>query len=245
MRHPHTYHAPESLAVLSITALPSDAPTGVPIAGDAVLPVEMGPDNRPLRHGRNDPDFASATDARIGSADGGPSAERGPGNSLVTDGFGMRYRQPGWTRNRSGRDDGPGITIFSNGDLFALFRLHPHAILNTDARLPLHGALMKRTRSNTAEKGQAAPGRTSPPGEGWTAVGPGGDTHRPASAPPEETRRTEGTGPGLTSGTAEDLGTSGSRGSMGARDEYDSNALPGDGPGSRHSQLGRGQDTAR
>lgn len=88
--------------------------------------------------------------------------------------------------------------------------------------------------------------RTAPPGEGWTAVGPGGDIHHPANAkPPGETRRTEGTGPGLRSGTAEDLGTSGSRGTSGARDEYDNTALPGDGPGSRHSQLGRGQDTAR
>lgn len=88
--------------------------------------------------------------------------------------------------------------------------------------------------------------RASPPGEGWTAVGPGGDLHRPASpAPPGETRRTEGTGPGLRSGMADDLGTSSSRGSSGARDEFDPDGLPTDGPGSRHSQLGRGQDTAR
>jgi hypothetical protein len=41
---------------------------------------------------------------------------------------------------------------------------------------------------------------------------------------------------------ADDLGTSGSRGSLGARDEYDENALPGDGPGFRHRQVGRGQN---
>jgi hypothetical protein len=91
----------------------------------------------------------------------------------------------------------------------------------------------------------------APPGEGWTAVGPGGDAHRPRNdTPPGGTRRTEGTGPGLRSGTAEDLGTSGSRGSTGAedelgRDEFAPDSLPPDGPGSRHSQLGRGQDTAR
>ena len=44
---------------------------------------------------------------------------------------------------------------------------------------------------------------------------------------------------------ADDLGTAGSRGSQGARDEYDENALADDGPGSRHSQVGRGQDTPR
>lgn len=105
---------------------------------------------------------------------------------------------------------------------------------------------MSPKRSNTTEKGHESGERTAPPGEGWTAVGPGGDLHRPTSpTPPGETRRTEGTGPGLESGMADDLGTSGSRGSLGARDEYDSNALPGDGPGSRHSQVGRGQDTPR
>lgn len=105
---------------------------------------------------------------------------------------------------------------------------------------------MERKRSNTDEKRPPTAGRSAPPGEGWTAVGPGGDTHHPAApSPPGETRRTEGTGPGLDAGTADDLGTSGSRGSLGARDEYDSNALPGDGAGSRHSQAGRGQDTAR
>lgn len=105
---------------------------------------------------------------------------------------------------------------------------------------------MNRKRSNTTERGRSSEERVAPPGEGWTAVGPGGDTHHPASPTrPGETRRTEGTGPGRRAGMADDLGTSGSRGSSGARDEYDSNALPGDGPGSRHSQLGRGQDTAR
>jgi hypothetical protein len=69
--------------------------------------------------------------------------------------------------------------------------------------------------------------------------------HRPANpTPPGETRRTEGVGPGLTSGLADVLDTSGSRGTQGARDEYDDNALPGDGPGSRRSQPGRGQNTA-
>jgi hypothetical protein len=105
---------------------------------------------------------------------------------------------------------------------------------------------MNSKRSNKVERGRDIPERISPPGEGWTAVGPGGDTHHPPNTnPPTETRRTEGTGPGRWSGTAEDLGTSGSRGTLGARDEYDSNAQPGDGPGSRHSQLRRGQDTAR
>jgi len=105
---------------------------------------------------------------------------------------------------------------------------------------------MARKRSNTAEKGRGSVERSAPPGEGWTAVGPGGDLHRPRNAaPPTETRRTEGTGPGLRSRMADDLGTSGSRGSSGARDEYDPDSLPTDGPGSRQSQLGRGQDTAR
>ncbi len=104
---------------------------------------------------------------------------------------------------------------------------------------------MNRKSSNRARIECSSEERTAPPGEGWTAVGPGGDTHRPASAPPGETRRLEGTGPGLMSGTAEDLGTSGSRGSTGARDEYDDTALPGDGPGSRRSRPGRGRDTAR
>jgi hypothetical protein len=105
---------------------------------------------------------------------------------------------------------------------------------------------MKRTSSNTDKKRPPAAGRFAPPGEGWTAVGPGGDPHYPANpTPPGETRRIEGTGPGLDAGTAEDLGTSGSRGSLGARDEYDGSALHGDGPGSRHGQIGRGQDTAR
>ncbi len=69
--------------------------------------------------------------------------------------------------------------------------------------------------------------------------------HQPNPTPPGATRRIEGVGPGQTSGMADDLGTSGSRGTSGARDEYDDNALPGDGPGSRHGQPGRGQDTAR
>lgn len=105
---------------------------------------------------------------------------------------------------------------------------------------------MRFKESNTAEQGRRTRARTAPPGEGWTAVGPGGDTHSPASpAPPGQSRRTEGTGPGRDAGMADDLGTSGSRGSPGARDENDSNALPGGGAGSRHSQAGRGQDTPR
>lgn len=104
---------------------------------------------------------------------------------------------------------------------------------------------MDRKKSNKNEIGYQHHERTAPPGEGWTAVGPGGDPHRPASSPPGGTGRTEGTGPGRSAGTAEDLGTAGSRGSSGARDEHDGNALPGDGPGSRHSQVGRRRDTAR
>lgn len=105
---------------------------------------------------------------------------------------------------------------------------------------------MGRTGTNAEDKRPRTADRSAPPGEGWTAVGPGGDAHHPANPnPPGGTRRTEGTGPGLEAGSAEDLGTSGSRGSSGARDEYESNALPADGPGSRHSQAGRGQDTAR
>lgn len=105
---------------------------------------------------------------------------------------------------------------------------------------------MNHKRSNRAEQEQDISEKTAPPGEGWTAVGPGGDTHHPRNeTPPGETRRIEGTGPGRVSGMADDLGTSGSRGAQGARDEYDENALPDDGPGSRHSQVGRGQDTGR
>ncbi len=89
-------------------------------------------------------------------------------------------------------------------------------------------------------------GRIAPPGERWTAVGPGGDTYHPARpTPPGETRRTDGIVSGTRAGMADDLGTSGSRGTSGTRDDYDSNALPGDGPGSRHCQLGRGRETAR
>lgn len=148
---------------------------------------------------------------------------------------------------------GPGsiIAIIFNGGTSALFRLRLHAILITDRATPLPVASMNSKRSNKVEKERDSPERTAPPGEGWTAVGPGGDLHNPPNRnPPTETRRVEGTGPGRWSGTAEDLGTSGSRGSTGAedelgRDEFDPDSLPSDGPGSRHSQLGRGQDTAR
>jgi hypothetical protein len=102
------YHAPESLAVLSATALPSDAPTGVHVAGDGFLPVEAGPDYRPLLHGRNDPDFASATDARTGSAGEGLSGGRAPGDSLERDGFGKRDPQPGWVQAGWGTRGDPG-----------------------------------------------------------------------------------------------------------------------------------------
>lgn len=99
---------------------------------------------------------------------------------------------------------------------------------------------MRYKRSNTAERGWTPASRTAPPGEGWTAVGPGGDSHHPRNeTPPGETRRIEGTGPGLRSGMADDLGTSGSRGALGARDEYDETARPGDGLEARRRQRGR------
>ncbi len=110
---------------------------------------------------------------------------------------------------------------------------------------------MEQKRSNKVEKDLENRKQQAPPGEGWTAVGPGGDLHNPPNRnSPTETHRAEGTGPGRWSGTAGDLGTSGSRGSTGAQDipgrnEFDPDGLPTDGPGSRRSQLGRGQDTAR
>ncbi len=75
--------------------------------------------------------------------------------------------------------------------------------------------------------------RIAPPGEGSTAVGPGGDAPRHArkTEAPGETRRIEGTGPGPMSGTADDLGTSGSRGAMGARDAQDDRTRPRGGRG--------------
>lgn len=106
--------------------------------------------------------------------------------------------------------------------------------------------MAQRNSTRTEEGPPLTAERRAPPAEGRTAVGPGAvDPCHPETPAPGETRRTEGTGSGRDAGMADDLGTSGSRGTAGARDEYDRNALPGDGPGSRHSQVGRGQDTAR
>ena len=92
---------------------------------------------------------------------------------------------------------------------------------------------MSHTSSNTADTGRQKAPRIAPPGEGSTAVGPGGNAphHARKAAAPGETRRIEGAGPGRTAGTADDLGTSGSRGAMGARDEQNDPTRPRDGRG--------------